>query len=181
MTVRTRKNWIKYVLVAILIIVLAIGGVMIWKSFQTPEENSGRETMPAQSTIPKNDDTNVKKDENETNEKKVEKKVEQFDGEDPNEKAELTGVITYAGVNDGSLMIRVNIDQYLAGGMCKLKIIGSSGVAYEETVEVADSAATATCKGFNVATTKLPSEKVNISILVTSGNKTGTIKGEVSL
>lgn len=90
-------------------------------------------------------------------------------------------MITYAGVSGGDLIVRVNIDQYLAGGTCKLKLLGSGGASYEETVDIADSAATATCKGFNVATTKIPSGKVSISILVTSGAKTGTIEGEVNL
>ena len=185
MTSRRRKNWLKYIIIVIFLAGLVALGFAIWKSFQAEEPKSepgsGEPTaVVTPKSEPEGDDKkDDKKDETKTAEQK--KKVEQFDGEDPNEGEGLTGVITYAGASGGNLVIRVNIDQYLTSGMCKLKLTGNGGAVYEETVEVIDSAATATCKGFNVATSKLPSGKVNISILVTSGEKTGTIEGEVSL
>lgn len=181
MTSRKRKNWLKYIIIVIFLAVLCGGGFMIWKSFKTEElkvDPGTAEPVVTPVIVPESDD---KKEETGTVEKKVEKKVEQFDGGDPNDREELTGVITYVGVSGGNLVIRVNVDQYLTSGTCKLKLTGNGGAVYEETVEVIDSAATATCKGFNVATSKLPGGKVNISILVTSGEKTGTIEGEVSL
>ena len=39
-------------------------------------------------------------------------KYDEYAGEDPNEREDLTGVVTYAGVNGNNLMIRVNIDQH---------------------------------------------------------------------
>lgn len=185
MTSRRRKNWLKYIIIVIFLAVLCGGGFMIWKSFKTEElkvDPGTAEPVVTPVIVPESDDKKEdKKEETGTVEKKVEKKVEQFDGGDPNDREELTGVITYAGVSSGNLVIRVNIDQYLTSGTCKLKITGNDGAVYEETVAAVDSAATATCKGFNVATNKLPSGKLSISILVTSGGKTGTIEGEVSL
>lgn len=184
MTSRRRKNWLKYIIIVIILAGLAAVGFVTWKSFRAEESESepgsGEPVVVIPTTEPEGDDKkDDEKDETGTIEQK--KKVEQFDGEDPNEGEGLTGVITYAGVSGGNLVIRVNVDQYLTSGTCKLKITGNGGAVYEETVEVIDSAATATCKGFNVATSKLPGGKVNISILVTSGEKTGTIEGEVSL
>ena len=186
MTSRKRKNWLKYIATAILVVVLAIGGFMVWKSFQEDEEEpvENVSTTPVEQTPAKESESEPEtkqEDSKDKTETEAKKKVEQFDGEDPNENTGLTGVITYAGVSGGNLMVRVNIDQYLANGTCKLKLSATSGVVYEETVDVTDSASTATCKGFNIATTKLPSGKININILVTSGEKTGTIEGEVNL
>ena len=183
---RKRKNWLKHIMVIILVIVLAMGGFMIWKSFQTeaPEViEMPVVAKPVVTTKPESEQPEEEKVVEEPEEKVeiVKEKVEQFDGGDPNKEESLTGVITYAGVSGGDLIVRVNIDQYLAGGTCKLKLLGSGGASYEETVDIADSAATATCKGFNVATTKIPNGKVSVSILVTSGAKTGTIEGEVNL
>lgn len=108
-------------------------------------------------------------------------KVVQYDGEDPNTAAELTGVVTYAGVNDGVLMIRVNIDQYLNSGECRLELLRGGEVVHEETAAVVDAAATATCEGFNVDTSGLSSGDYQILIKVSAGGKTGAINGEVSL
>lgn len=182
MTSRKRKNWLKYIATAILVVVLAIGGFMVWKSFQENEEEPVENvSTPVEQTPIKESESESEGEPKTKTETEAKKKVEQFDGEDPNENTGLTGVITYAGVSGGNLMVRVNIDQYLADGTCKLKLSATSGVVYEETVDVTDSASTATCKGFNIATTKLPSGKININILVTSGEKTGTIEGEVNL
>ncbi len=178
MTSRKRKNWLKYIATVILVVVLAIGGFMVWRSFQEDEEEPVKDVSTPVEQTPAKESESEPKAKTETEAKK---KVEQFDGEDPNANTGLTGVITYAGVSGGNLMVRVNIDQYLANGTCKLKLSATSGVVYEETVDVTDSASTATCKGFNIATTKLPSGKININILVTSGEKTGTIEGEVNL
>ena len=111
----------------------------------------------------------------------MEKKTEQFDGNDPNLNNGLTGVITYVGVSGGNLIIRVNIDQYLASGNCRLELLRDDNVIYGEVVEIIDSAATATCSGFNVATSGIGNGKTNINILLTSEGKTGIIKGEVNL
>lgn len=187
MTGRKRKSWVKYVGVLILMVVLVGGGVLIWKNFEAkekPQEND--EVRQSVETKPEENEKGETEKEEETKveEGKVDtgkEAVKQFDGGDPNVGEKLTGVITYAGANDGSLMVRVNIDQYLASGTCKLELLKDGGIVYGETVGVVDSAATATCKGFNVATAGLPSGKINIRILVTSGEKTGTIEGEVIL
>lgn len=189
MTGRKRKNWAKCVGVLILMVVLVGGGVLIWKNFGAKgesQESGGAgqsvETKPEDEN--KDESGSEKKEEAKAEEGKVDtgkEEIKQFDGSDPNVGEKLTGVITYAGVNDGSLMVRVNIDQYLASGTCKLELLKDGGIVYGETAEVADSAATATCKGFNVAVAGLPSGKINIKILVASGEKTGIIEGEVTL
>ena len=105
--------------------------------------------------------------------------VVQYEGSDPNEAEGLTGVITYAAVNGDNLMIRVNIDQYLDGGSCELNLV-QGGVKYSDSVSIS-SVATATCEGFNVPVSKLGSGNYQIIIRISSGDKTGTIKGEVNI
>lgn len=188
MTSRKRKNWLKYIIIVVVLVGLAFGGFMIWKHWQTGEVREEDRTMqPAETKLEEKvkEEVEIKEDEAKAKEESEvdvgKKKVEQFDGGDPNKKEEITGVITYAGVSGEKLIVRVNIDQYLADGVCKLNLSRDGGVIYEETAEVVDSAATATCKGFNVPAASLGSGKINIKILVTSGGKTGTIEGGVSL
>ena len=109
------------------------------------------------------------------------KEVKQYEGGNPNSSDDLTGAITYAGVSGGTLRIRVNIDQYLSGGTCELGLITDGGKVYSTSVGVADSASTATCQGFDVPTSGLPAGDYRIQVVISSGNKTGTILGEVKL
>lgn len=106
-------------------------------------------------------------------------KVVQYEGEDPNEEDELTGVVTYAGVNGDNLMIRVNIDQYLNSGSCELNLIQNS-VVYSDIANIVGSAITATCEGFNVPVNGL-SGNYEIVIKINSGEKTGTINGKAKI
>ena len=107
--------------------------------------------------------------------------VVSYDGDNPNKEDDLTGVVTYADIVDGVLMIRVNIDQFLSQGTCKL-VLEKDGVAqYEEIARITDSAATATCEGFNVSAGTLEGGNYKIIIKLESGEKKGIINGEVSL
>jgi len=185
MTGRKRKNWVKYVGGLILIAVMAGGGFLVWKSFETREPEAGDEPVVTEPAEVKEDEKKEEvEDEVKSEESKVDtgkEEIKQFDGNDPNAGEKLTGVITYAGVNDGNLMVRVNIDQYLTEGTCKLELVRGESVVYNETVGVIDSAATATCEGFNVPIAEIGSGSYQIIIKITSGEKAGVIRGEVNV
>lgn len=105
--------------------------------------------------------------------------VVQYEGSDPNEAGELTGVITYAAVSGDNLIIRVNIDQYLDGGSCELSL-SQGGVKYSDTANIS-SVTTATCEGFNVLVGELEAGNYQIEIKISSDGRTGIIKGEVNI
>lgn len=110
-----------------------------------------------------------------------EKKVPQYEGEDANLSEELTGSVTYAGVLDGVLMVRVNIDQFLASGECELTLTQNGVNIYNTVVPITQSASTATCQGFNVDASKFIAGATQIMIKMSSGGKNGIIYGEVDL
>lgn len=104
----------------------------------------------------------------------------QYDGEDPNSLEEITGYISYSAVNQDHLSIRLTINQFLTSGTCNLTMTsGSSTVT--KSAEVIGNASTATCQGFDIPLSELPSDNWNISIKITSGDKTGTITGDTTL
>ncbi len=183
MVARKRKNWLKILGFLILITVIVLGGFMIWKSFLEEKNWPGVEPVdnPGANIAVMDAKEDGKKDEENKKPDLGKEEIKQFDGEDPNNNKTITGAVTYAGVSNGSLIIRVNIDQYLKGGTCRLSLLKGGEIIYNSTAEIIDSAATATCKGFNVSTAELASGVVSIRIDVTSGEKTGTIEGEVSL
>ena len=110
-----------------------------------------------------------------------EDKVKQYEGEDPNNLAELTGVITFAEKNGETLIIRTNIDQYLSGGACELILMRGEEIIDKYSGRIVPNAANATCEGFDVPVSGLGSGNINIIINLSSGGKTGTIKGETKI
>ena len=175
---RRNKRWLGKVLFLVLIIVAGVVCCLVWDNYfrdKTPEKpgNNSKET-------PKEEE--VKKSEPEQETEVVEKeKVKQYEGEDPNVADDLTGVVTYAGVSGNELIIRVNIDQYLAEGSCRLTLLQDGAVVYNDTAEIIDSASTATCAGFNVPVTNLGSGETGIRIELDASGKRGVIAGEVEL
>ena len=109
------------------------------------------------------------------------KKVEQYEGEDPNTQNDLSGVVTYAAVSNGILAIRANIDQYLEEGKCELILKRNDATIYSSIANIINSASTATCEGFDVPVEGLGGGKVDIIINLSAGERSGSIRGEVNL
>ena len=189
---RKRKNRNKkwFYIVGGLVILAVIGGigVVIWQNNQPKKDTQDAKVEEVKeerkqseiATSVKTEDQNS--GETDAAEKAVaEKKVVQYDGEDPNVAEELSGVVTYAGVVDGKLMIRVNIDQYLGEGKCELVLSRDGGEIYQTKANIVGGASTATCEGFDIPVMELSSGKADIKVKLSSGGKTGTIKGEVNI
>ena len=171
---KNNKKWLYWILVVILFVVAAVVCYLVWDNYfrdKKEDEPVGEQSL-------------VKEEDNEDVEEQIvveKEKVVPYEGEDPNSKDELTGVVTYAGVSDDNLMIRVNIDQYLESGSCELGLWKDGASAYTDKARIVNSATTATCEGFNVPTSGLSEGNYNIVIKISSGNKSGTINGEAKI
>ncbi|MBR2725705.1 hypothetical protein IKE87_00320 [Candidatus Saccharibacteria bacterium] len=183
---KQRKNYNKWIywvigLVVVVVIIVAVG--LIVKNVSEKKDTGEVET----SKIEEKKETEAKEAEEVSQDTTVadkaidEKKVPQYEGDDPNEAEELTGVITYVGVSDGKLMIRVNIDQFLDSGECGLGLRQSGMNVYNTSARVVSNASTATCEGFDVPLSQVGTGSTHIIITVKAGEKTGTIEGEVTI
>lgn len=175
---RRRKNGKKLGLLLFLVLLIVAGVVwyFVWSGY-FKEDKEEDETTEVVENKP-NEDEGGKGSFGVTEE--IEKEpVVQYEGEDPNESEELTGVVTYAGVAGGKLMIRVNIDQYLEDGSCELSLI-QGGVKYSDSAKI-NSVTTATCEGFDVPVSELSGGNYQIVIKISAEGKTGTISGEAEV
>lgn len=171
---KNNKKWLYWILIVILFVVAAIVCYLVWDNyFRDKKENAPEEE---QSLVEEGDTEKVEE------QIVVEKeKVVLYEGEDPNSKDDLTGVVTYAGVNGDNLMIRVNIDQYLEDGSCELSLWRDGASMYTGKARIVNSVTTATCEGFNVPTSGLSEGNYKIVIKLSSGDKVGTINGETKI
>lgn len=186
MATRTRKNWWKIALVIVLVTIAGVICFLVWKAYFSGEksgDNSDSSSVVDDKT--KKEEKEEEKKEEQKEEKKdggeEKEKVPQYDGDDPNVKSGLTGVVTYAGVSGGKLMIRVNIDQYVSNGTCMLGLRREGMNIYSAEARIVDNASTATCEGFDVPVDGLGSGNTQIVIYLNGDDKTGEIAGEVKL
>lgn len=182
---KKNKKHIFWLLMLILLIAVAVVAYLVWDGYFKDENKKVEDEQQAVEQIEEKKEGSEKekkerKDEADTKEDD-EKKVAQYEGEDPNKSGVISGAVTYAGVSGNKLMIRVNIDQFLGGGQCNLNLVRDGVTIYGEVVGVVSSAATSTCEGFDVPAEGLGNGITEVRIEVSDGDKSGTIMSEVSL
>lgn len=189
MTRRRSKNrkWIIGGVVFVVLVAIGIGVVLVWNGGQKDSEDSSVSVAgtekETEKTVKSTDDTadNGKSEDEMEEEMMRDKNVVQYEGDNPNKADSLFGVITYAGVNDGKLVIRVNIDQYLSGGKCELSLVRNSSSIYNDTADIVASASTATCEGFDVPVSGIGGGSVEINVKLSADGRNGLIRGEANI
>lgn len=149
------------------------------KTSPTPEQPQAQPTATPQSDPTSPSQTNIPQTETKPA-GSGDKTPVQYDGEDPNTSASLTGTLTTARFSGDKLILRVNIDQYLSSGACNLTV--SDGThTLSRSANLIPSAATSTCEGFDLSGSELANftRPLHIAISLTSGDKSGTIEGKV--
>lgn len=181
---RANRKWFLWVIVLPLVVVAVVICYFVWDAYFRVKDSDDeqQDTVTEIVTDDEDEDTEEEIEEleslGEINEKE---EVVQYDGEDPNDAPAITGVLTHAEVTGDDLVLRVNIDQYLSSGNCRLSIVQGSDELYSEEVAVMGLTSTSTCEGFNVKMDQLGSGDMKILVSVNADGKTGVIKGGVTL
>lgn len=179
---RTRKSrkWISRLFFLLLIVAACVLCYFVWDAYFRDKSPKGDDPKPNESSAEtKTDDKKEEEDKTEQTDEK--EKVPQYDGDDPNTVPGLTGAITYTGVSNGYLRIRVNIDQYLASGSCNVVLMRGGTQIFSDYANIVSSASTATCEGFDIPMTNLGSGNTQVKITFSSGDRSGSASTEVTL
>lgn len=187
---KKNKKWIGWVAFLVLLVVAGVVVYFVWDGYfrekdAAPGGGASSQTSSAGSGRGSGSASGAKETENkdatDSGEVVEKQEVVNYEGENPNAAENLTGVVTYTGISGDDLVIRVNIDQYLTGGECRLVLKRGSEVAYEEKAAIVSSAATSTCEGFNIPTTSLAGPSYAIEVYLSADGKSGVILGETAL
>lgn len=174
-----KQNWTVWAVVVCVFVVIAVAVFLVLNVvFDKKKNNNTSEQLPTKVEEKKDNTVKEPKPKEESSEKP---KVVQYDGDDPNEAEELSGVITYAGKVGDNLTIRVNIDQFVEGGMCYLTIMQEENVIFGASTNIIENASTATCDGYDIPLDGFPTGLMEIIIDLDDGQKTGVLKGEVEI
>ena len=181
--VKRRRNhkWVFKVVFLTLLIIAGIICYLVWDNYFRDKKIDYNKESQEQVINDKETTGEKQEEQQESGQEDDGKKTKQYEGDDPNLKEELSGSVTYAGKLDNRITIRVNIDQYLGDGECKLNLMNGDAVVYSETAKIVNAASTATCEGFDIPTSSVGAGNYTILIDLSSGGKKGTIKGEIKL
>lgn len=176
---KSRKIWI-ISLVTILLVASGVGVYSLWFKGASQKNNDTTKSRSSENnpSAGKTDEDNATID---SSGHEAEKDIEApYEGENTNNSQSLTGVITYTGVTDGTLMIRTTINQTISTGTCRLTLSKGSKTVTRDS-GIAQNPSSSTCQGFDVSTAELGSGKWNITITITSGDRSGELKGNVTI
>ena len=176
------RKWLWVIIVLMVVIVIIIGIVIgisnANNSSYDSNKNDNSEKIEQKDESKENEKTDSERRDEET---ANQQKPVQYEGDDPNELNELTGVITYAGVSGDVLMVRMNIDQYITDGVCDLTLERSGDIIYNSIVSLVGDVSASTCEGFDIPIGGLGGGKTNITIKLNANGRTGTIRGEADI
>ena len=103
-----------------------------------------------------------------------------YEGEDVNNAELLSGVINYSAVVGDKLTIRTTINQTVSTGTCNLTLTNGSKTV-TKTSGIMQNPSSASCEGFDVPVSELGSGNWSIPIAISSGGKSGNLKGSVKI
>lgn len=187
-----RKSHKKAIIITIisLVAVLAVGAgaYALFSPFDNSasdnsSEKSNPESNKEDSSNPDNSaKQSVSTDQNSTTpDHEAEKDIQpSYEGNNTNTSESLTGVINYSGVSDGNLIIRTTINQAISSGSCRLTLTSGSKTVTRDS-GIVSNPSSASCEGFDIPTSELGSGNWNITITITDGNRSGELKGSVTV
>ncbi len=189
-SVPQKKKHTGLIITAIIIIaaIATIGGLVFINRDRIFQNSGNKEQEKSinekDKTTEKDEDKNsAPKEEKQNTEMREEEKasVAPYEGEDPNELENITGVVNFAGISEGYFTITATLDQELGGsGNCKFTISGNADAVITSSVATAAGPTTSFCT-YSTPASGISSGRYTISIEVTASGKKGIITGEVSI
>lgn len=159
------------------VVILAIVGVitfLLFRAFNKPTEDNASPDDSSVLNSSAEGDSNTSSEA----EPEPENKAPQYEGEDPNQLDELTGVITYADIDSETqiLYTAVMINQYLQeNGQCVLNLRRGDVIYKTVSATAEPEVTTSVCGPFRVSIADVPPGTYQIEILMTGDGKSGTI------
>ena len=185
-TTKSQTHPLRRVLIAVaIILLLALGGFCIWRFWLAPT-----------SETPPNDTPMVGEDESEADDQPLDaggetttptepdQKVPQYEADDPNTLAGLTGSIARKTIQGDTATIVAMIDQYLhSTGLCTLRLISrdTGEVIYTASEDATADVTTSICGAFTVSLAHIPAGTYQIQIELSGDDKTGLISDELEV
>jgi hypothetical protein len=119
------------------------------------------------------------KEETDTNPEKTPKQNEATPKKAANK---IDADIAINDVSDGTYTLQISIYDLINTGSCKLHMESANGDMIDRTAKIVTIGPdSSSCDGFEIPTSEINPGKYNFTVTMTSGNKTGSVKGEIAI
>lgn len=165
-------------LIVACILVFLVAGLGAYWFLTRYSENNSTETTEEKTS----ESSEVVEEVEENTEAEVEVEEEettQYEGDNANTYEELTGAISSASVMRGNLSVYITIAQSLTDGSCTL-ILKNGNEEMNYTADITMDVQTAMCN-FEEDVSQLTSGTWQIEVLLESGERVGSLTGEVEI
>jgi hypothetical protein len=103
-----------------------------------------------------------------------------YEGDNPDNSSSLTASFNYKNIANGTLALRITIEQQITSGSCTL-VLSKDGQTVTKQAEIIANPSSATGKGFDIPVAELSTGTWNITLTVNGGGKTGTVSDKISV
>ena len=174
----------------LVILVLALVAIIVYLLLLQPRDvkqsKQNTEVQSEQIQPEKNSNPNDPKPKTEEKEDleagKTHQTPKQYEGDNVTHTSTLTGFITFLGKSGNNLTVRITINQLLKeSGTCTITLTQANGQKIERTVATIDNPSSATCQGFDIPLSEIPTGDYQINIDIKTAHQNGNIKGSVTI
>ena len=153
-------------------------GLSIFMPKKVKTDDDGLSTVVNETE--KKDDPSEVKEKNEGD--NPEKTPKQYEDPGETDKTKINASITKNEVVDGKYYLRITIYEILGEGTCKLHMETDKGDSIDRSAKIIEAGAdSSSCEGFDIPTSGISSGSYKFTVTMTSGKKTGTIKGTIKI
>lgn len=191
---KTKSNSLKIAsIVALAVVIVALAGygtyAFMAKTWPFSTAKTAEDSHVSSSTPKNTDKSTAGSQQNSSNPNKTPQKYSPPVGDGtssadtPTSSANtIDATVNYANVTNNTLEVRTTITQLLKSGTCVLTLKNAStGTTTTYTTNIIANPSSSACDGFNVPVKDLAKGDYTISIKLTSGDKTGTTTGKISI
>ena len=162
----------------LVLVVVVVVTILVFKNIDSSKDHVG-----ADQTNPSIDQPVTEPEQPSTDPDDVENKTPQYEGEDPNDLPELTGVIVYKDIDRETLTLHsaVSINQYLQGdGQCVFNLKKDEAIIRTTSAIATPDVTTSACGPIDISVEGL-SGIYQIEVIMTGDGKHGIITSEIQI
>ena len=165
-----------------LILVFVAGITFLALSLFVPKKSKGDDGDTLSTAINETEKKN-KTESDENGSENPENAPKQFEGEkDKTDKGTIDAEIAVNDVSDGKYTLQVSIYELLNEGTCKLHMETKNGDTVDRSAKIVTIGPdSSSCDGFEISTSGISSGTYNFTVTMTSGDKTGSVKGTIKI
>ena len=170
------KKVLKYV-IGLVLLVVVVGGGSFGAMYLMEHGFGGKKSKTEDQT---SEQANAKKPDDNSSKKSDDSKPAEYEGQDANSYADLSGYIINASIADQKISIRAAINQATSGD-CTFKVTAPSGEVTTGTSKLEPGPTSGFCIIENLELGKIETGTYKVDIILKSTDKTGKISGEVKV